>query len=138
MKLNAAAEMLAPSAVRIHGHAPLVPEDQAEGYRELIQQPQRGTESDNRICRRKPATPIPALPGEYAGLRVIRAYQESIGQGHRNKVLIPASAHGTNPASAVQVVSPPLPAPATNRATLTWPTSAPKPALKRTRTALPR
>ena len=40
--------------------------------------------------------------GEYAGLRVIRAYQESIGEGHRNLILIPASAHGTNPASAIQ------------------------------------
>ena len=40
--------------------------------------------------------------GEYTGLRVIRAYLESIGQGHRNKILIPASAHGTNPASAIQ------------------------------------
>ena len=46
--------------------------------------------------------PNSGAAGEYAGLRVIRAYQESIGQGHRNKVLIPASAHGTNPASAVQ------------------------------------
>src|SRR5699024_93063 len=46
--------------------------------------------------------PNSGAAGEYAGLRVIRAYLESIGQGHRNKILIPASAHGTNPASAIQ------------------------------------
>ncbi len=46
--------------------------------------------------------PNSGAAGEYTGLRVIRAYLESIGQGHRNKVLIPASAHGTNPASAIQ------------------------------------
>lgn len=46
--------------------------------------------------------PNSGAAGEYTGLRVIRAYLESIGQGHRNKILIPASAHGTNPASAIQ------------------------------------
>ena len=46
--------------------------------------------------------PNSGAAGEYTGLRVIRTYLESIGQGHRNKVLIPASAHGTNPASAIQ------------------------------------
>ena len=43
--------------------------------------------------------PNSGAAGEYTGLRIIRAYLESIGQGHRNKILIPASAHGTNPAS---------------------------------------
>ena len=46
--------------------------------------------------------PNSGAAGEYTGLRVIRSYLESIGQGHRNKILIPASAHGTNPASAIQ------------------------------------
>ena len=46
--------------------------------------------------------PNSGAAGEYTGLRVIRAYLESIGQGHRNIVLLPASAHGTNPASAIQ------------------------------------
>ncbi|MEG2366457.1 MAG: aminotransferase class V-fold PLP-dependent enzyme, partial [Alistipes sp.] len=46
--------------------------------------------------------PNSGASGEYTGLRVIRAYLESIGQGHRNIVLLPSSAHGTNPASAVQ------------------------------------
>ena len=45
--------------------------------------------------------PNSGAQGEYAGLMVIRAYQKSIGQGHRNICLIPQSAHGTNPASAV-------------------------------------
>lgn len=101
MKLNAASEMLPlsnPGFMAIH---PLVPEDQAEGYKELI---------DNLSDALKVITgfagislqPNSGAAGEYAGLRVIRSYLESIGQGHRTKVLIPASAHGTNPASAIQ------------------------------------
>lgn len=101
MKLNAAAEMLPLSRPELNGMHPLVPEDQAEGYRELI---------DNLSEALKVITgfagvslqPNSGAAGEYAGLRVIGSYLESIGQGHRNKVLIPASAHGTNPASAVQ------------------------------------
>ena len=101
MKLNAAAEMLPLSRPEFMNIHPLVPEDQAEGYRELI----------SNLCEElKTITgfagvslqPNSGAAGEYAGLRVIRAYQESIGQGHRNKILIPASAHGTNPASAIQ------------------------------------
>lgn len=101
MKLNAAAEMLPltlPGFTNIH---PLVPHDQAEGYHELI---------DNLTSELCTITgfagaslqPNSGASGEYAGLRVIRAYLESIGQGHRSNVLIPASAHGTNPASAIQ------------------------------------
>lgn len=95
MKLNAAAEMLPLSRPEFMNIHPLVPEDQAEGYRELI----------SNLCEElKTITgfagvslqPNSGAAGEYAGLRVIRAYQESIGQGHRNKILIPASAHGTN------------------------------------------
>lgn len=101
MKLNAAAEMLPLSRPEFMNMHPLVPEEQAEGYRELI----------HNLCEElKVITgfagvslqPNSGAAGEYTGLRVIRAYLESIGQGHRNKVLIPASAHGTNPASAVQ------------------------------------
>ena len=101
MKLNAAAELLPLSRPELMCMHPLVPEDQAEGYRELI----------HNVCEAlKVITgfagvsvqPNSGAAGEYAGLRVIRAYLESIGQGHRNKVLIPASAHGTNPASAIQ------------------------------------
>ncbi|WP_373719202.1 aminomethyl-transferring glycine dehydrogenase [Bacteroides heparinolyticus] len=101
MKLNAAAEMLPLSRPEFMNIHPLVPEDQAEGYRKLI---------DNLSDELKTITgfagvslqPNSGAAGEYAGLRVIRAYLEHIGQGHRNKVLIPASAHGTNPASAIQ------------------------------------
>ena len=80
---------------------PLVPEDQAEGYRELI----RNLSDDLKIITGFAGVslqPNSGAAGEYTGLRVIRAYLESIGQGHRNKILIPASAHGTNPASAIQ------------------------------------
>lgn len=101
MKLNAASEMLAlsrPEFQNIHPYAPL---DQVEGYTELI---------ENLSCYLAEITgfkgtslqPNSGAAGEYAGLRVIRAYLESIGQGHRNIVLLPASAHGTNPASAIQ------------------------------------
>ncbi len=101
MKLNAAAEMLPLSRPEFMGMHPLVPEDQAEGYRELI----KNLSEDLKVITGFAGVslqPNSGAAGEYAGLRVIRAYLESIGQGHRNKVLIPASAHGTNPASAIQ------------------------------------
>ncbi|MGN0310485.1 MAG: aminomethyl-transferring glycine dehydrogenase, partial [Bacteroides sp.] len=101
MKLNAAAEMLPLSRPEFMNMHPLVPEDQAEGYKELIR-----NLSDELAAITGFAgvtlQPNSGAAGEYTGLRVIRAYLESIGQGHRNKILIPASAHGTNPASAVQ------------------------------------
>jgi len=101
MKLNAASEMLPlnhPGFANIH---PYAPENQTEGYKELI---------DNLSSYLSIITglqgvsfqPNSGAAGEYAGLMTIRAYQQSIGQGDRNIVLIPASAHGTNPASAVQ------------------------------------
>ena len=101
MKLNAASEMLPLSNLGWMAIHPLVPEDQAKGYQMLI---------NNLSEQLKVITgfagitlqPNSGAAGEYTGLRVIRAYLESIGQGHRNKILIPASAHGTNPASAVQ------------------------------------
>ncbi len=101
MKLNAAAEMLPishPGWMKMH---PLAPEDQAKGYQTLIH---NLSEQLKAITGFAGITlqPNSGAAGEYTGLRIIRAYQESIGEGHRNKVLIPASAHGTNPASAVQ------------------------------------
>ena len=101
MKLNAASEMLPlslPGWMSIH---PLVPEDQARGYQTLIH---NLSEQLKVITGFAGVTlqPNSGAAGEYTGLRTIRAYQESIGQGHRNKILIPASAHGTNPASAIQ------------------------------------
>ncbi len=101
MKLNAASEMLPlsmPGFLCIH---PLVPEDQAQGYRSLI----NNLSEDLKIITGFAGIslqPNSGAAGEYTGLRVIRSYLESIGQGHRSKVLIPASAHGTNPASAIQ------------------------------------
>lgn len=101
MKLNAAAEMLPLSRPEFMNMHPLVPEDQAEGYRELI----RNLSEELKIITGFAGVslqPNSGAAGEYTGLRVIRSYLESIGEGHRNKVLIPASAHGTNPASAIQ------------------------------------
>lgn len=106
MKLNAAAEMLPLSRPEFMNMHPLVPEDQAEGYRELIS----NLSEELKIITGFAGVslqPNSGAAGEYAGLRVIRAYLESIGQGHRNKILIPASAHGTNPASAIQAALPP-------------------------------
>ena len=101
MKLNPAVEMIAvtnPMWMNIH---PLVPEDQVLGYKELInnlgEQLKVITGFDGITFQ-----PNSGAAGEYTGLRIIRSYLESIGQGHRNKILIPASAHGTNPASAIQ------------------------------------
>ena len=99
MKLNAAAEMLPitwPGFADIH---PFAPADQTRGYVKLI---------DNLSAWLAEATGFAAVSlqpnagsqGEFAGLLAIRAYQEANGQGHRTICLIPASAHGTNPASA--------------------------------------
>jgi glycine dehydrogenase len=100
MKLNAAAEMLPlswPSFGNIH---PYVPINQAEGYQYIIKELER----DLAIITGFDAVslqPNSGAQGEYAGLMVIRAYHESRGDFHRNIALIPSSAHGTNPASAV-------------------------------------
>ena len=101
MKGNPAVEMLPLSLLGWMGIHPLVPEDQASGYQTLIH---NLTEQLKVITGFAGVTfqPNSGAAGEYTGLRVIRAYQESIGQGHRNIIIIPSSAHGTNPASAVQ------------------------------------
>lgn len=101
MKLNAAAELLPLSRPEFTNMHPLVPEDQAEGYRELINNLGELLKTITGFSGIS-LQPNAGAAGEYTGLRVIRAYLESIGQGHRSKVIIPASAHGTNPASAVQ------------------------------------
>ncbi len=100
MKLNAATEMLPlswPSFGNIH---PFVPKGQAEGYQFVINELER----DLAVITGFDATslqPNSGAQGEYSGLMVIRAYHASRGEGHRNIALIPSSAHGTNPASAV-------------------------------------
>ena len=101
MKLNAASEMFALSRAEFTGIHPFAPKNQTEGYNELIEN------LDNYLtqitgfaaCSFQPNS---GAAGEYAGLVVIREYLRSKGQEHRNIILIPASAHGTNPASAVQ------------------------------------
>ncbi len=101
MKCNPAATMLPLSRPEFMCIHPLVPADQAEGYKELID----GLSHDLMVITGFDGIslqPNSGAAGEYTGLRVIRAYLESIGQGARDKILIPASAHGTNPASAVQ------------------------------------
>ncbi|MEI7677274.1 MAG: aminomethyl-transferring glycine dehydrogenase [Bacteroidales bacterium] len=101
MKLNAASEMLPLSRPEFQNIHPLAPADQTEGYNELIK---NLTNYLSEITGLKGVSlqPNSGASGEYAGLRIIHEYQQSIGQGHRNIVLIPASAHGTNPASAAQ------------------------------------
>jgi glycine dehydrogenase len=100
MKLNAAAEMIPlswPSFASIH---PFVPLNQAEGYQFIIRELERDL-SEITGFDATSLQPNSGAQGEYAGLMVIRAYHESRGEGHRNIALIPQSAHGTNPASAV-------------------------------------
>jgi glycine dehydrogenase len=100
MKLNAAAELFHlswPEFANIH---PFVPADQAEGYLELIRN------LENYLCDVTGFAAMTFMPnsgasGEYSGLAVIQAYHKSRGEGHRDVTLIPSSAHGTNPASAV-------------------------------------
>jgi len=100
MKLNAAVEMLPLSWPEFGNLHPFVPEDQAAGYHQLINE----LGEDLKVITGFDAVsfqPNSGAAGEYAGLSVIRAWHQSKGQAHRNIVLIPASAHGTNPASAV-------------------------------------
>ncbi|WP_263079815.1 aminomethyl-transferring glycine dehydrogenase [Endozoicomonas sp. Mp262] len=100
MKLNAAAEMIPvtwPEFANIH---PYAPRDQVQGYMTMIQQLQADLETITGYDRVS-MQPNSGASGEYAGLLAIRKYQESIGEGHRHICLIPSSAHGTNPASAV-------------------------------------
>ncbi|GAB4381215.1 MAG: aminomethyl-transferring glycine dehydrogenase [Salibacteraceae bacterium] len=100
MKLNAASELYPISDPRFANLHPFVPQWQAEGYREVIQS------LHDSLCHITGFAAVSFQPnsgaqGEYTGLMVIRAYHESRGEAHRNVVLIPSSAHGTNPASAV-------------------------------------
>lgn len=100
MKLNATAEMIPvtwPEFGQLH---PFAPVDQTEGYQELF------TNLENWLTEitgfaATSLQPNSGAQGEYAGLMVIRAYHLNRGEGHRNVALIPTSAHGTNPASAV-------------------------------------
>jgi glycine dehydrogenase len=100
MKLNATAEMIPMTWREFGGLHPYAPAGQARGYAELF----AALESALRDITGYDAVslqPNSGAQGEYAGLLAIRAYHRSRGQAHRNICLIPASAHGTNPASAV-------------------------------------
>jgi glycine dehydrogenase len=100
MKLNAASEMFPLSWANWANIHPFAPIEQADGYQEIFKQ----LENDlNKITGFYATSlqPNSGAQGEYAGLMVIKAYHESRGDAHRNICLIPSSAHGTNPASAV-------------------------------------
>eukprot|EP01123_Difflugia_compressa_P011060 TRINITY_DN4260_c2_g2_i1.p1 TRINITY_DN4260_c2_g2~~TRINITY_DN4260_c2_g2_i1.p1 ORF type:complete len:663 (+),score=129.33 TRINITY_DN4260_c2_g2_i1:2397-4385(+) len=100
MKLNATSEMIPvtwPEFCNLH---PFVPISQAKGYQIMFQDLCRWLSSVTGFHSIS-LQPNAGSQGEYAGLAVIRQYHRSRGQGHRNVCLIPVSAHGTNPASAV-------------------------------------
>jgi glycine dehydrogenase len=100
MKLNATAEMIPvtwPEFGQIHPFAPI---DQTEGYQELFTNLRTWLTEITGFADTS-LQPNSGAQGEYAGLMVIRAYHLNRGEGHRNVALIPTSAHGTNPASAV-------------------------------------
>lgn len=99
MKLNAAFEMIPLSHPQWGDVHPFAPEEQTEGYRTMLARLEAFL---SRITGMSATSlqPLSGASGEYAGLRVIQRYQKDNGQGHRNVCLIPASAHGTNPASA--------------------------------------
>ena len=100
MKLNAAAEMFPVTWPEIGGLHPFAPEAQVKGYRALFDRLE-GALAEVTGFSAVSLQPNAGSQGEYAGLLVIRAYHESRGEAHRNVCLIPQSAHGTNPASAV-------------------------------------
>ena len=102
MKLNSAAEMMPVSWREFSSIHPFVPQDQALGYKEMID------DLTAKLCDitgydGMSMQPNSGAQGEYAGLLTIKQYHEAEGQGHRDVCLIPMSAHGTNPASAQMV-----------------------------------
>ncbi|WP_179319223.1 aminomethyl-transferring glycine dehydrogenase [Winogradskyella helgolandensis] len=100
MKLNAASEMLPlswPSWGNMH---PFVPTEQATGYKLMLKELENQLSEITGFAATS-LQPNSGAQGEFAGLMVIKAYHESRGDHHRNICLIPSSAHGTNPASAV-------------------------------------
>ncbi len=104
MKLNATTEMVPVTWPELGNLHPFVPVEQASGYQQLF------TELEAWLMEITGFAAVSLQPnsgaqGEYAGLMVIRAYHESRGESHRNITLIPSSAHGTNPASAVMAGS---------------------------------
>ncbi|MBO7300281.1 MAG: aminomethyl-transferring glycine dehydrogenase [Tidjanibacter sp.] len=99
MKLNPAVTMMPLSLAGFTNMHPFAPTEQAEGYLALIAELEKdlATITGFAGCTLQPNS---GAAGEYAGLMIIRAYHQSRSQGYRNIILIPSSAHGTNPASA--------------------------------------
>ena len=100
MKLNATAEMIPVTWNEFGGLHPFAPREQAEGYQTLFSQLETWLAEITGYSGIS-LQPNAGSQGEYAGLLVIRKYHQSRGEAHRNVCLIPTSAHGTNPASAV-------------------------------------
>lgn len=100
MKLNAAAELMPVSWPEFGALHPFIPANQALGYLEILHELENYLSEITGFYATS-LQPNSGAQGEYSGLMVIKAYHEDRGEGHRNIALIPASAHGTNPASAV-------------------------------------
>jgi glycine dehydrogenase len=100
MKLNAAAEMFPVTWAEVGNIHPFVPREQATGYTKLFERLE-GALAEITGFHAVSLQPNAGSQGEYTGLLVIRAYHQSRGDVHRRVCLIPQSAHGTNPASAV-------------------------------------
>ena len=100
MKLNAASEMIPVTWPEFSSLHPFVPVDQTEGYQQIFTELEAylAEITGFEACSLQPNS---GAQGEYAGLLTIKAYHEDRNEGHRNIALIPSSAHGTNPASAV-------------------------------------
>jgi len=100
MKLNPATSLFALSWPEFGNIHPFVPRDQAEGYYQILDELGEALKEITGF-QGVSFQPNSGAAGEYTGLMVIREYHKTRGEGHRNKALIPSSAHGTNPASAV-------------------------------------
>ena len=100
MKLNAASELIPVSWPEFGGIHPFAPANQWEGYQQIISELENWL-SNITGFKATSLQPNSGAQGEYAGLLTIRAYHEHRNETHRNIILIPISAHGTNPASAV-------------------------------------
>jgi glycine dehydrogenase len=100
MKLNASAEMFPVSWPEFGAIHPFAPLSQTRGYRQMFEELESWLASCTGFAGVS-LQPNSGSQGEYAGLLIIRAWHRSRGEGHRNVCLIPTSAHGTNPASAV-------------------------------------
>ena len=100
MKLNATTEMLPISWEEFSNIHPYVPLNQVKGYQQMIRELEEWLNEITGFAATS-FQPNSGAQGEFSGLMVIRAYQDDLGEGYRDIALIPSSAHGTNPASAV-------------------------------------